>query len=161
MIYASAPRSQRVPFQFSGEHMTQPKKSSSKKTTTEKSSKKVAAPATSKKVVARAVSAKAVKMSDKVADKAPEVKLAMSDAAPLTLNEVVVPELVQAVEVQAEVVAAPTREVTRAEFMAMVRKEAYRRAAMRNFRNGSPFQDWVNAEASVSGKLAAEGARLS
>jgi hypothetical protein len=150
--------------------MTQPKKSS-KKTSTEKSTKKVAAPTTSKKVAARAVSAKAVKMEKM--DKSPEVKLAMSDAAPLTLNEVVVPELVQAVEVQpevvtkvvpevvAEVVAAPTREVTRAEFMAMVRKEAYRRAAMRNFRNGSPFQDWVNAEAAVSGKLAAEGARLS
>ena len=140
--------------------MTQPKKSS-KKTSSEKSTKKVAAPATSKKVAARAVSAKAVKM-----DKTPEVKLAMSDAAPLTLNEVVVPELVvaevvQAVEVQPEVAAAPTREVTRAEFMEMVRKEAYRRAAMRNFRNGSPFQDWVNAEAAVSGKLAAEGARLS
>jgi hypothetical protein len=139
--------------------MTQPKKSSSKKTTTEKSPKKVA---TSKKVAARAVSAKALK----VTDKAPEVKLAMSDAAaPLTLNEVVVPELVAAevvqAEVVAEVVAAPTREVTRSEFMQMVRKEAYRRAAMRNFRNGSPFQDWVNAEAAVSGKLAAEGARLS
>lgn len=56
---------------------------------------------------------------------------------------------------------APTRTVTRGEFMSLVRKEAYRRAALRKFRNGSPFQDWVNAEAAVSGKLAAEGARLS
>ena len=57
--------------------------------------------------------------------------------------------------------AAPAREVTRDEFMELVRAEAYRRATRRNFRNGSPFQDWVNAEAAVSGKLIAEGARLS
>ena len=55
----------------------------------------------------------------------------------------------------------PTRTLTRAEFLDLVRKEAYRRAARREFKNGSPFQDWVNAEASVSGKLAAEGVRLS
>lgn len=57
--------------------------------------------------------------------------------------------------------AAPVRTLSRAEFMVLVRKEAYSRAARRNFKNGSPFQDWVNAEAAVSGKLAAEGVRLS
>jgi hypothetical protein len=57
---------------------------------------------------------------------------------------------------------APTRLVSRAEFTDLVRKEAYRRyTARRAFKQGSPFQDWVNAEAAVSGKLAAEGARLS
>ncbi len=60
-----------------------------------------------------------------------------------------------------EPILAPVRVVTRAEFMTLVRTEAYRRAHTRNFRNGSPFQDWVNAEAAVSGKLAAEGARVS
>ena len=45
--------------------------------------------------------------------------------------------------------------------MELVRKEAYRRATHRNFENGSPFQDWLNAEAAVSGKLAAEGIQLS
>ena len=59
-------------------------------------------------------------------------------------------------------VQAPARLVSRAEFMDLVRKEAYRRyTARRSFKQGSPFQDWVNAEAAVSGKLAAEGARLS
>ena len=56
---------------------------------------------------------------------------------------------------------APVRTLSRADFMGLVRKEAYTRAARRNFKNGSPFQDWVNAEAAVSGKLAAEGVRLS
>lgn len=57
--------------------------------------------------------------------------------------------------------APPARTLSRAEFMVLVRKEAYRCAARRNFKNGSPFQDWVNAEAAVSGKLAAQGVRLS
>ena len=57
--------------------------------------------------------------------------------------------------------APVVRTVSRAEFMALVRQEAYGRAARRNFKNGSPFQDWVNAEAAVSGKLAAQGVRLS
>lgn len=60
-----------------------------------------------------------------------------------------------------EPLVAPVRVVTRAEFVTLVRTEAYRRAHTRNFRNGSPFQDWVNAEAAVSGKLSAEGARVS
>ncbi len=60
-----------------------------------------------------------------------------------------------------EPLVAPVRVVTRAEFMTLVRTEAYRRAHTRNFRNGSPFQDWVNAEAAVFGTLSAEGARVS
>ena len=116
---------------LSGERMSK-SKSSSKPT-----------PVTAKKV-ARSVSAKSVKVTDLM----PEAELAAAVAA---APAVVLPEPI----------LAPVREVTRAEFLDLVRKEAYRRATHRNFRNGSPFQDWVNAEAAVSGELAAEGARLS
>ncbi len=78
------------------------------------------------------------------------------------LTPVVVETLAAPMPVARPVVEAPpARTLSRAEFMVLVRKEAYRCAARRNFKNGSPFQDWVNAEAAVSGKLAAQGVRLS
>ena len=129
--------------------MAQPKSSSKSKST---KSKKVVK-ATGEKKVSRAVSAKSAKI-----DLAPAVVVPEPVIAAVTAEAVVEAPVLVAAEV---VEQAPTRSVTRAEFMDMVRKEAYRRAALRNFRNGSPFQDWVNAEAAVSGKLAAEGARLS
>lgn len=130
--------------------MAQPKSSSkSSKSKPSTTSKKVVAPATGKKVsrVVVAKSAKTVELTSEAVITKDLVTEAVIAAAPA----VVLPAPV----------LKPTREVTRAEFMDLVRKEAYRRAATRNFRNGSPFQDWVNAEATVSGKLAAEGARLS
>lgn len=69
------------------------------------------------------------------------------------------PAVIEAAPVVLPVEQAPLRTMSRAEFMVLVRREAYNRAARRHFRNGSPFQDWVNAEAAVSGKLAAEGVR--
>ncbi len=69
------------------------------------------------------------------------------------------PAVIAAAPVVLPVEQAPLRTVSRAEFMVLVRQEAYNRAARRNFRNGSPFQDWVNAEAAVWGKLAAQGVR--
>lgn len=93
--------------------------------------------------VAAAASEKLTRAAAVVAKLEPEVIAALP---PVTLPEPLV---------------APVRVVTRAEFVTLVRTEAYRRAHTRNFRNGSPFQDWVNAEAAVSGKLSAEGARVS
>ena len=116
--------------------MTQPKS----KTSSSKSKKTATAPvgtATAKKVT------RAAAVVAKPAELKPEVLAALP---PVALPEPIV---------------APVRVVTRAEFMTLVRTEAYLRAHTRNFRNGSPFQDWVNAEAAVSGKLAAEGARVS
>ena len=55
--------------------------------------------------------------------------------------------------------ATTPRQVTRAELTELVRREAYRLATRRNFMNGSPFQDWVNAEAAVRAQLEAQGAR--
>lgn len=119
--------------------MTQPKSKSSKS----KSSKKTTTASTAKKVKRAATAVKRV-----------EVELEMV-ATPEPIFTAPAPAVTAPV-------LAPVRLVTRAEFMDLVRKEAYRRyAARRSFKQGSPFQDWVNAEAAVSGKLAAEGARLS
>ncbi|MDP2274808.1 MAG: hypothetical protein Q8N23_16730 [Archangium sp.] len=116
--------------------MTTPKSKTSKS----KSKKTAATPAATSKKVSKtaAVVAKPAKL-----ELQPEVIAALP---PVALPEPIL---------------APVRVVSRAEFMTLVRAEAYRRAHTRNFRNGSPFQDWVNAEAAVSGKLAAEGARVS
>lgn len=118
--------------------MTQPKSKSSKS-----KSKKTTTTSTAKKVKRAAPAVKPVEV---------------------VLETVATPEplFTAAVAPSPEPVSAPVRLVTRTEFLDLVRKEAYRRyAARRAFKQGSPFQDWVNAEAAVSGKLAAEGARLS
>ncbi|MDP1824371.1 MAG: hypothetical protein Q8L48_14040 [Archangium sp.] len=122
--------------------MTQPKskssKSKSKKTTTSSTAKKVKRTATAVKPVVV------------------ELETVATPEPIFTAAAAATPQVVSAPE------RAPARLVTRAEFMDLVRKEAYRRyTARRAFKQGSPFQDWVNAEAAVSGKLAAEGARLS
>ena len=75
-------------------------------------------------------------------------------------------ETVAAVETEAqtaapeiiEAMAPPTRNLTREEFTATVRREAYFRAVARGFRNGTAFEDWVRAEADVRAQLTAEGA---
>lgn len=133
--------------------MTQPKSKPSKSKS--KSQKTTAPPATSKKVTLAAKPvAELAPVMKKAAAPVMKTEPAMK-AAPVTKTE-------PAVVADPVVAQAPVRLVSRAEFMDLVRKEAYRRyAARRAFKQGSPFQDWVNAEAAVSGKLAAEGARLS
>ena len=121
---------------------SKPSKSTSSKAKSS-SSKKVAAPAVS--------TAKKAKKTDVVVETA---------KAAVPAPVVVVEKPVVAVK-DVPVMAAPTRTVSRAEFLDLVRKEAYQRAARRNFRNGSPFQDWVHAEAHVSGQLASQGVQLS
>lgn len=59
-----------------------------------------------------------------------------------------------------EAMAPPSRTLSREEFEAMVRREAYMRAQQRGFRNGSPLEDWVAAEIDVRARLTAEGASL-
>lgn len=121
---------------------SKPSKSTSSKAKSSSSSKKVAAPATAKKA------------------KKTDVVVQTAKAAPAVVEKPVVAVKDVAVK-DVPVMAAPTRTVTRAEFLDLVRKEAYQRAARRNFRNGSPFQDWVHAEAHVSGQLASQGVQLS
>lgn len=119
---------------------------SKSKSSSKKQAKK---PATSKKVKRTAAAAAPVELVPTPAPIFPDEPQVTLESKPA------------AADLQLPVVAAPARLVTRAEFLELVRKEAYRRATHRNFKNGSPFQDWVHAEAAVSGKLAAEGARLS
>ncbi len=59
-----------------------------------------------------------------------------------------------------EEVAARAPEITREAFELRVRRAAWRRANARGFRNGSPFEDWIQAEAEVRAQLDAEGLRL-
>ena len=42
----------------------------------------------------------------------------------------------------------------------MIADAAYRRAQARGFRDGSPQQDWFDAEAEVDARLAAAGAEV-
>lgn len=77
--------------------------------------------------------------------------------APVT--EAVVEAVVEAPVAEATVTPL-ARIVARMEFEATVRHEAYLRAQQRNFRDGSPFADWLAAEADVRARLAAEGATL-
>lgn len=59
-----------------------------------------------------------------------------------------------------EAMAPPSRTLSREEFEAIVRREAYMRAQQRGFRNGSPLEDWVAAEIEVRARLSAEGASV-
>jgi hypothetical protein len=62
--------------------------------------------------------------------------------------------------VVAEPAPAPAPEpvrIARAEFEAVVRREAWLLAEARSFRNGSAFEDWIRAECAVRARLAADG----
>ena len=52
---------------------------------------------------------------------------------------------------------APVPAVARGEFEIVVRAEAHALAVARGYRDGSPFGDWVRAEAAVLARFAAEG----
>lgn len=130
-------------------------KSKSKSSSKAASAKKTDAPATAKKVKKALASGSAVEtpMAPATFTAAPAAKPVEVKAEPKLADK--------KVEALAPVLAEKAvRLVTRAEFLELVRKEAYLRAQRRDFKNGSPFQDWVNAEAAVSGRLAAQGARL-
>ena len=68
--------------------------------------------------------------------------------------EAVVTETVAKVEV---VVTAPMNVVAKHEVDALVREAAFLLAKRRNFRNGTPTQDWLAAEAFVNERLTARG----
>ena len=62
----------------------------------------------------------------------------------------------KSVEAAPAVVAAPVV-VARADFEEVVRAEAHALARGRGFRGGSPFGDWLCAEAAVLARFTAEG----
>lgn len=75
--------------------------------------------------------------------------------APVTVTETVV-------EVEtAEAVAPPARVVPKHEVRQLVREAAFLFAKRRQFRNGTPTQDWLAAEAFVNERLAARGFTVS
>lgn len=154
MIYAHTAKPASFPL---GDPMSQ-SKSKSKSSSKAASSKKADAPATAKKVKKTLASGAAVEtpMAPPTFTAAPVV------AKPVEVKAEAKPVEPKKVETKLAPVVTekPVHTVSRGEFLELVRKEAYLRAQRRNFKNGSAFQDWVNAEAAVSGRLAAQGARL-
>lgn len=99
-----------------------------------------------------------------------EAAPALVEALPTTPAEVAAPVVAEPVVAIAEPapVAEPTPPaepavaqkpvtVTRGEFEAAVRREAWLLAEARSFRNGSAFEDWIRAEGAVRARLAADG----
>jgi hypothetical protein len=56
--------------------------------------------------------------------------------------------------------APPARTLSRAAFEQRVRNEAYLLSQRRSGTQGSPFEDWIQAEGTVRGQLSAEGVVL-
>lgn len=66
-------------------------------------------------------------------------------------------------EMEALVVPAPSVApvmIARHDLELMIRREAFKRAQARQFRGGSPAQDWFAAEASVKAELHSKGVQL-
>ncbi len=97
-----------------------------------------------------------------------EAAPALVEALPTTPAEAVAPVVAEPVVAEpvvteaavAEPAPAPAPEpvrIARAEFEAVVRREAWLLAEARSFRNGSAFEDWIRAECAVRARLAADG----
>jgi hypothetical protein len=71
------------------------------------------------------------------------------------------PAPVAKVEVVAVVEAPPVKLASKNEVDALVREAAFLFAKRRNFRNGTPTQDWLAAEAFVNERLTARGFTVS
>jgi hypothetical protein len=95
------------------------------------------------------------------ATKAAAAKAPVKAAAPKAVEKKPAEKPAPKAETKAAPAAAPApvkvKTVSRGELDKLVREEAYRRAAARNFRNGSPVADWLAAEKQVLGQLAANG----
>lgn len=85
---------------------------------------------------------------------APMETRAKAEPKPAAKVEAVVIAPVAKVET---VVAAPVNVVAKQEVDALVREAAFLLAKRRNFRNGTPTQDWLAAEAFVNERLTARG----
>ena len=88
------------------------------------------------------------------AEPKPATKVEAVVAKPVAKVEAVVIAPVAKVET---VVAAPVNVVAKQEVDALVREAAFLLAKRRNFRNGTPTQDWLAAEAFVNERLTARG----
>ena len=129
-------------------------KSAATKSTRKSSAARTKLPAATPVIIeAVAPPAEAVETVTPVVEASPVETIAAVEtvAAVETEAQTAAPEIIEAM-------APPTRNLTREEFTATVRREAYFRAVARGFRNGTAFEDWVRAEADVRAQLTAEGA---
>ena len=119
---------------------SEPKKPSSRakksRTTTRKTT-------TGKTAAKKTVTSKKKAAKKKVAKKASAKKASATKTAPTTTTP-----------------ATPRRTVSVEERRHMIAEAAYRKAYERQFRNGSPQQDWLDAEAEVDARLADMGAEI-
>lgn len=120
-------------------------KKPTKKTTTGAKTAKTTAPMESR---AKAEPKPAAKVEAVVAKPAAKVEAVV--AKPVAKVEAVVAKV-------ETVVAASMNVVAKHEVDALVRKAAFLLAKRRNFRNGTPTQDWLAAEAFVNERLTARG----
>lgn len=92
--------------------------------------------------------------SAKTAVKTPVKRVAKKVAAPVATTPVATTPVAEAAPAPP---VAPVPAVARGEFETVVRAEAHALAVARGYRDGSPFSDWVRAEAAVLARFAAEG----
>lgn len=120
---------------------SEPKKPSSKAKKTKTTTKKTAARKTAAKKSATGKKVAKKKVAAKAPAKAPAQKAAPTATTTATTT-------------------APRRTVSVEERRHMIAEAAYRKAYERQFRNGSPQQDWLDAEAEVDARLADTGAEI-
>lgn len=82
----------------------------------------------------------------------------LPDEAPVA-TPVVAPEVAQ-VDVAASPVVEEALRVSRTEFTQWIREAAFHLAQRRNFENGSPAQDWLQAEAYLTAQLSERGVSI-
>ena len=112
--------------------------------------RKTAPKTTAKKTTAPAASKK--KKAEAVTDAAPAVPQVEVEAAPVVTEAAPVVDSAPA--------AVEPMHVKRSEFTQWVREAAFKLAQDRHFRNGSPTEDWLQAEAYLTQQLAHRGVSI-
>lgn len=111
----------------------------------------------------RAVAAKA-KLTTGAKRAVKRVRVQMVKPSPSAPTHTVAMPKLDAAEMNAlETVAVETKPVARierGELELMIRREAFKRAQARQFRGGSPANDWFAAEAAVKAELSSRGVQL-
>lgn len=116
------------------------------------------APSARKKAVTSRRTTEAVEAAPALVEALPTTPAEAVVAEPIAAEVVAEPTVAEVVV--AEPAPAPAPEpvrIARAEFEAVVRREAWLLAEARSFRNGSAFEDWIRAECAVRARLAADG----
>ncbi|MFT3712793.1 MAG: DUF2934 domain-containing protein [Archangium sp.] len=108
----------------------------------------------------RAVAAKA-KLTTGAKRAVKRVRVQMVKPTPSApTHTVVTRDEMSALETVAVVETKQVVTIERAELELMIRREAFKRAQARQFRGGSPANDWFAAEAAVKAELSSRGVQL-